>query len=129
MVASLLNTLLGLWLVYAAVLDLALLEGSAWPLALAALALVITAALLGAVVVESRLDTPFILVHLGIATALFGLLLVTALLANLREMPRRWIEWARQAADESPPGAPADLPEPYTPFGGEAPVARRPREG
>ncbi len=98
-------------------------------MSLAALALVITEALLGAVVVESRLDTPFILVHLGIATALFGLLLVTALLANLREMPRRWIEWARQAADESPPGAPADLPEPYTPFGGEAPVARRPREG
>ncbi len=76
-------------------------------MALGALALVVTEALLGGLVVESQLQTPFVLVHLGIATALFGLLLVLSLLANLREMPRRWIEWARRAADEPADGAPA----------------------
>ena len=69
---------------------------------LAALALVAAEALLGGLVVESALRTPFVLVHLGIATALFGLLLVLALLANLRELPRRWIDWARRASDELP---------------------------
>ena len=37
--------------------------------------------------VESQLEVPLILVHLALATALFGLLLVLALLSNLRELP------------------------------------------
>jgi heme A synthase len=78
-----------------------------------ALGLVVTEALLGGLVVESRLQIALILCHLAIATALFGLLLVIALLANRREMPRRWLEWARRASEETP-AAPADasLPEP-----------------
>ncbi len=73
-------------------------------MALGALALVVAEALLGGLVVESALRTPFVLVHLGIATALFGLLLVLALLANLRELPRRWVEWARRASDATDAG-------------------------
>jgi heme a synthase len=72
-------------------------------IALAALGLVVSEALLGGLVVESQLRTDLVLVHLGIATALFGLLLVLVLLANLRELPRRWIEWARRASDEHAP--------------------------
>ncbi|MGI0128977.1 MAG: COX15/CtaA family protein [Thermoplasmata archaeon] len=71
-------------------------------LSLASLALVVTEALLGGVVIESSLSAGIVLVHLGIATALFGLLLITALLANLREMPKRWVDWARRAAEEDP---------------------------
>jgi heme A synthase len=71
-------------------------------LSLVALGLVVTEALLGGLVVESNLQASLILVHLAVATALFGLLLVVALLANLREMPRRWIEWARRASEEAP---------------------------
>ena len=67
-----------------------------------ALGLVVTEALLGGLVVESRLQVVLILCHLALATALFGLLLVIALLANRREMPRRWVEWARRASEEAP---------------------------
>ncbi|HYA54639.1 MAG TPA: COX15/CtaA family protein, partial [Thermoplasmata archaeon] len=48
-----------------------------------ALSLVVGEALLGGVVVESQLQIPIILLHLALATALFGLLLVLATLANL----------------------------------------------
>jgi heme A synthase len=71
-------------------------------LSLLALGLVVTEALLGGVVIETSLQAGIVLVHLAIATALFGLLLVTALLANLREMPKRWVDWARRAAVEDP---------------------------
>jgi len=70
-------------------------------LALGALGLVVTEALLGGLVVESQLQVSFVLIHLAIATALFGLLLILVLLSNLRELPRRWIEWARRATDEN----------------------------
>jgi heme a synthase len=68
-----------------------------------ALGLVVTEALLGALVIDTSLLAGVVLVHLAIATALFGILLVLALLANLREMPRRWVDWARRAAAEEPP--------------------------
>lgn len=89
-------------------------------IALAALGLVVTEALLGGLVVESQLRTDLVLVHLAIATALFGLLLVLVLLANLRELPRRWIEWARRASDERTPApemagsAPTNDPRPVS---------------
>ncbi len=92
-------------------------------LALASLGLVVVEALLGGLVVESRLKVELVLVHLGIATALFGLLLIIALLANLKEMPRRWLDWARRATEERPAPTPsAQVPEPSgsrapTPFG------------
>lgn len=72
-------------------------------LTLASLGTVIGQALLGGVVVTSDLAVGLVLFHLGLATALFGILLLLVLLANLREIPRRWIDWARRAADETVP--------------------------
>lgn len=72
-------------------------------LGLISLALVVGEAGLGGWVVRSDLVVPLVLVHLAIATALFGLLLVLVLLSNLREMPRRWIDWARRASEARPP--------------------------
>lgn len=69
----------------------------------AAAALVVAQALLGGVVVESDLLVLFVLFHLALATALFGLLLVIAFLSTYRTMPRRWVEWARRASEELPP--------------------------
>jgi heme A synthase len=95
-------------------------------ISLVCLGLVITEALLGGLVVESQLVPDLVLTHLAIATVLFGILLVLVLLSNLRELPRRWVDWARRAADEAPapavsatafsgephrsPGSPFDLP-------------------
>jgi heme A synthase len=76
-------------------------------LSLASLALVISEALLGGVVIETSLRPGIVLVHLAIATALFGILLILTLLANLREMPRRWLDWARRATEERAPSVPA----------------------
>lgn len=86
-------------------------------LSLTALALVVGEALLGGLVVEDELRATLVIAHLGIATVLFGVLLVVALLANLRELPQRWIRWARQASEASAPSPrspydPADLPAP-----------------
>jgi heme A synthase len=94
------------------------------------LGLVITEALLGGLVVESSLQVPLVLVHLGIATALFGILLMMALLANFRELPTRWVRWARRALDEAepaPPGDPAWAPHPSP--SDPARVTATPREG
>jgi heme a synthase len=88
-----------------------------------ALGLVITEALLGGLVIETSLLAWVVLLHLAIATALFGILLIVAVLANLRQLPRRWVEWARRAADEVP--APPATGE----FGGSrapAPAPERP---
>ena len=79
-------------------------------LALGSLVLVVAEALLGGVVIETSLLAGVVLLHLAIATVLFGLLLVLAVLANLRERPRRWIDWARRAADEERTGTSASLP-------------------
>ncbi|HYB78029.1 MAG TPA: COX15/CtaA family protein [Thermoplasmata archaeon] len=86
-----------------------------------ALGLVVTEALLGGLVVESQLVVDFVLIHLAIATVLFGVLLVLALLSNLREIPRRWVDWARRASDES-------VPTPQNPFDG-FPDDRHPTPG
>jgi cytochrome c oxidase assembly protein subunit 15 len=71
-------------------------------LALGSLALVVTEALLGGLVVVNTLAVSLVLLHLALATALFGVLLILVLLSNLRELPRRWLEWARRAADAAP---------------------------
>ena len=81
-------------------------------LALGSLVLVVAEALLGGVVIETSLLAGVVLLHLAIATVLFGLLLVLAVLANLREMPRRWIDWARRAADEERPETSASTARP-----------------
>ena len=90
-------------------------------MSLGALGLVVVEALLGGLVVESGLRTALVLTHLAIATGLFGVLLILSLLANLRELPRRWIEWARRAADEAPP-TPAAAWTPHSSPRPEAPV-------
>jgi heme a synthase len=75
-------------------------------MAVGALALVVGQALLGGLVVESGLGIGLVLVHLTLATFLFGLLLLLALLANLREIPPHWIAWAHRVAEERPPSVP-----------------------
>jgi len=92
-------------------------------LSLLSLGLVVSEALLGGVVVESSLIAWIVLLHLAIATALFGILLIVAVLANLRQLPRRWVEWARRAAEEAPPAGPRVAP-PGRPAPG--PTADRP---
>ncbi len=99
-------------------------------LSLGALGLVVAEALLGGLVVRSDLTAEIVVVHLAIATALFGLLLALVLLANLRSLPRRWVEWARRASDEAPqsdalgrtPGDPSPVPA-------APPAGPAPREG
>jgi heme a synthase len=99
-------------------------------LALFALALVVTEALLGGFVVENALVVSLVLLHLAVATALFGVLLVLVILSNLRELPRRWREWIRRAADVAP-----DSEGSVATFSADEPGARRsapggrPREG
>ncbi|HXQ49067.1 MAG TPA: COX15/CtaA family protein [Thermoplasmata archaeon] len=94
-----------------------------------ALGLVVTEALLGGLVVENSLAVTLVLVHLAIATALFGLLLVLSLLANFRELPTRWVAWARRALDETPPSEsdPTATPAPFPAEPGRA--SAHPREG
>lgn len=82
-------------------------------LSAAAAALVVAQALLGGVVVESDLTVWVVLLHLALATALFALLLLLALLANFRDVPQRWIDFARRATEAAPPApGPAGGPEP-----------------
>ena len=96
-------------------------------LSLASLGLVVAEALLGGLVVERDLSAVLVLGHLGIATVLFGFLLILVLLSNLREMPRRWVDWARQAAEETPPrSVAARAADPAPPFPGPAPGGRAP---
>jgi heme A synthase len=91
----------------------------------AAFVLVLAQAALGGWVVVSGLTVAIVLLHLAAATVLFGLLLLLALLANLREMPRRWVAWIHRATEERPlpvaddgagapaPGAPAAVARPW----------------
>lgn len=69
-------------------------------MSLFALALTVALAFLGGAVVESGLAVALVLTHFALATLLFGLLLVLALLANLSSLPPRWVAWARQASVE-----------------------------
>ena len=77
-----------------------------------AFATVVGQALLGGLVVESGLTVGLVLLHLALATALFAVLLVLVLLANLREVPQRWLEWARRASDEREPSDAEISPSP-----------------
>lgn len=95
-------------------------------LSFAALGLVVGEALLGGLVVEENLKATLILAHLGIATVLFGLLLILVLLSNLREMPRRWIDWARRASEEVPVAPPAERASAPAPFGDGFPTGTAP---
>ncbi len=82
-------------------------------LSLVALGLVVVEALLGGAVVQHDLALVLVLVHLALATALFGLLLVLTLLANLREIPQRWVAWALRATERAVVETPSSsAPEP-----------------
>jgi heme a synthase len=99
-------------------------------LALGALALVLAEALLGGLVVVNALAVPLVLLHLALATALFGVLLVLVLLSNLRELPRRWLEWARHAAEATPePEGSRDAFPVNDPVASPSAPSVRPREG
>ena len=71
-------------------------------LSVLALVSVVAQALLGGLVVESDLVVGVVLLHLALATVLFAILIVLALVANLKEIPPRWTDWARRASDERP---------------------------
>jgi heme a synthase len=83
-------------------------------LALSALALTVLLAILGGLLIESQLSIAVLLLHFGLATVLFGILLVLAVLANVREIPRRWVEiaWRASEARAPPVEAPAIPPAP-----------------
>ncbi|MCI4349827.1 MAG: COX15/CtaA family protein [Thermoplasmata archaeon] len=68
-------------------------------LSIAALAVVFAQALLGGLVIATSLATAVVLAHFALATVLFGLTLVLVVLANLREIPKRWMEWAWRATE------------------------------
>lgn len=97
-------------------------------LSVASAVLVVLQAILGGVVVDSNLLIAAVLLHLGLATVLFGLLLLIVLLANLREIPRRWVDWAWRATEERAPAPPSEAgadgrldPRPSPGVGGLAP--------
>ncbi|MCI4342871.1 MAG: COX15/CtaA family protein [Thermoplasmata archaeon] len=99
-------------------------------LSVLSLGLVVSEALLGGLVVKNALQAPLVIAHLGIATALFGILLLLALLANFREMPSRWVSWARRALEESPPPPDPDPARSPHPFPSDpSRVSATPREG
>ena len=71
-------------------------------LSVTAALLVLAQAFLGGLVVDTNLVVGIVLLHFLLATILFGLTLVIAFLANLREIPRRWAAWAERASEDEP---------------------------
>lgn len=92
-------------------------------LSIGAFVLVVVLALLGAAVVISDLDVALVLLHFGVATILFGILLILALIVNWRSIPQRWREWARRETP-SPSNDPRTRPSgPSSVPPAEAPAA------
>ena len=89
---------------------------------LISLGLVVLLALVGGLVIESQLAIVVVLIHFGLATVLFGVLLVLMVLANLREVPKRWIDFAWRASDARAPQEVSASPEPVA-SGGRSPAA------
>jgi heme A synthase len=89
---------------------------------------VLLEALLGGVVVESRLMVWLVVLHFAVATALLGFLGLIVLLGNLPQLPQRWLDWARNASTDLPqpgPSRPAPAqPLPGRPSPGEGPWSR-----
>lgn len=67
-----------------------------------ALATVAAQAIMGGVVVLTDLSPWAVVVHLGLATVLFAVVILVTLLANFREVPPRWKAWIRSASEERP---------------------------
>ncbi|HEV2167168.1 MAG TPA: COX15/CtaA family protein [Thermoplasmata archaeon] len=91
-------------------------------LSLISLGLVVLLALVGGLVIESQLAIVVVLLHFGLATVLFGVLLVLMVLANLREVPKRWIDFAWRASESRSPADPEAAPSPVA-SGGRSPAA------
>jgi heme A synthase len=78
---------------------------------------VLLEALLGGVVVESRLAIGLVVLHFAVATALLGFLAMIVFLGNMPHLPKRWLDWAREASTDRPePGPPR--PHPVGPLPG-----------
>lgn len=85
---------------------------------------VLLEALLGGVVVESRLTVWLVVLHFAVATALLGFLGLIVLLGNMPHLPKRWVEWARRASTDLSPAPPRPVPAdplPGRPLPGEPP--------
>lgn len=80
-------------------------------LSIGAFAIVVLLALLGAAVVISELNIALVLLHFGVATILFGILLVLALIVNWKFIPRRWHEWAQR--ETQAPSRRTSAPDPH----------------
>jgi heme A synthase len=78
---------------------------------------VLLEALLGGIVVESRLAIWLVVLHFAVATALLGFLALIVLLSNMPHLPRRWLDWAREASTDVPGPGPT-RPEPAGPLPG-----------
>jgi heme A synthase len=78
---------------------------------------VLLEALLGGIVVESRLAIWLVLLHFAVATALLGFLALIVVLGNMPHLPRRWLDWAREASTDLPSPGPS-RPEPTGPLPG-----------
>jgi heme A synthase len=74
-------------------------------LSVCAAVLVLAQAMLGGLVIDTSLAVGVVLLHFALATVLFGLLLLIAFLANRREIPRRWADWAVRASEDEPASA------------------------
>jgi len=73
--------------------------------------------LLGGVVVETGLMVWLVVLHFAIATALLGFLAMIVLLGNMPQLPKRWLDWAREASTDRPAPGPS-RPEPTGPLPG-----------
>jgi len=73
--------------------------------------------LLGGVVVETGLMVWLVVLHFAIATALLGFLAMIVLLGNMPQLPKRWLDWAREASTDRPAPEPS-RPEPTGPLPG-----------
>jgi heme A synthase len=78
---------------------------------------VLLEALLGGVVVESRLMVWLVVLHFAVATALLGFLALIVLLGNMPQLPKRWLDWAREASTDRPAPGPS-RPQPAGPLPG-----------
>ncbi len=61
---------------------------------------VLIEALLGGVVVETGLIVWLVVLHFAIATALLGFLAMIVVLGNMPQLPKRWLDWAREASTD-----------------------------
>ncbi|MCI4326365.1 MAG: COX15/CtaA family protein [Thermoplasmata archaeon] len=92
--------------------------------------LVLAEAMLGGLVVDTRLVVGVVLFHFLLATVLFGLLLLIAFLANVRDIPKKWASWAERAmVEEKPSETLARLDRRAIPGPGPAPGPSRGADG